>query len=66
MGKSFYSTKSKEKYFLLVDALRFISYDEKIKSKDLFIPNNCEKFGFVEGYHNLSELLYFLADMLEE
>jgi len=50
----------------LVKELRRISSDPLIKGSDLVIPDNCEKYGFAEGTHNLEVLLYFLADMLEE
>jgi hypothetical protein len=55
-----------EKINFIVKALRRVSSDPKIASSDLIIPDNCEKFGFVEGKHNLGVLLHFLADMLEE
>ena len=34
-------------------------------NQTVIIPNNCEKYGFVEGEHKLDTLLHFLADMLE-
>jgi hypothetical protein len=37
-----------------------------LSKETLFIPDECEKYGFVEGKHNLGTLLHFLADMLEE
>ncbi len=55
-----------EKIQILVDALRLASLDNEIKSYTLFIPDDCERYGFSEGYHDLSVLLHFLADMLEE
>ncbi len=55
-----------EKIAILVNALRLVSEDEEIKTKELVIPDGCEKYGFVQGYHNLSVFLHFLADMLEE
>jgi len=61
----YFATKS-EKIEILVNALRLVSSDEDIKKQRLLIPDNCEKYGFVEGYHNLSTFLHFLADMLEE
>ncbi len=63
---SIYFELPSEKISILVNALRLVTKDEEIKSKTLYIPEDCEKFGFVEGNHNLSKLLYFLADMLEE
>lgn len=55
-----------EKIEILVNALRLVSMDNFIKIQALIIPDDCEKYGFVEGYHNLGTLLHFLADMLEE
>ncbi len=55
-----------EKIEILVNALRLVSQDEDIKIRSIFIPDNCEKYGFSEGYHNLGQMLHFLADMLEE
>jgi len=55
-----------EKIKILVNALRLVSTDPDIKIRDLIIPDDCEKYGFAEGEHNLSVLLHFLADMLEE
>ncbi len=63
---SVYFAYRKEKIEILVNALRLASSDEDIKEERLFIPDDCEKYGLVEGYHNLSTLLHFLADMLEE
>ncbi|MBX2976815.1 MAG: hypothetical protein KF721_11825 [Ignavibacteriaceae bacterium] len=54
------------KIAILVDALRLVSEDKEIKERELYIPDDCEKYGFVEGDHNLGQLLHFLADMLEE
>ena len=61
----YFATKS-EKIEILVNALRLVSSDEDIKKQKLLIPDNCEKYGFVEGLHNLNTFLHFLADMLEE
>ena len=61
----YFALKS-EKVKILVDALRLVSSDEDIKIRNLLIPDNCEKYGFSEGYHNLGQMLHFLADMLEE
>jgi hypothetical protein len=55
-----------EKIRVLVEALRLVSQNEDIEFRNLYIPNNCEKYGFSEGCHNLGQLLHFLADMLEE
>jgi hypothetical protein len=58
--------KKKHKMTALVNSLRIIAMDKHLKKQTVLIPNNCEKHGFVEGYHNIGQLLYFLADMLEE
>jgi hypothetical protein len=58
--------KKHEKMQALVDTLRIIAIDKHLKDKTVLIPDDCEKYGFAEGKHNLGELLYFLADMLEE
>lgn len=50
----------------LVETLRNCATDEELKNKQIIIPNQCEKYGFVRGCYNLKELLYFLADMIEE
>lgn len=63
---SIYFELPSEKINILVKALRLVSSDLEIKRSDLIIPDNCEKFGFAEGKHNLGILLHFLADMLEE
>lgn len=55
-----------EKIAILVRVLRKISDDEEIKNKKLLIPDKCEKYGFVEGKFDLSQMLHFLADMIEE
>jgi hypothetical protein len=61
----YFADKSK-KILILVNALRLVSADLFIKNQTLIIPNNCEKYGFSKGYHNLSQMLHFFADMLEE
>ncbi|MCK5822375.1 MAG: hypothetical protein KAG95_00065 [Bacteroidales bacterium] len=63
---SVYFNSESEKIEGLVNALRLVSSDADIKTRTLLIPDNCEKYGFVEGVHNLSQFLHFLADMLEE
>lgn len=54
------------KISLLVDTLRIFAADNSLEGLILSIPDDCEKHGFVEGYHNVGKLLQFLADMLEE
>ncbi|KAB1157751.1 hypothetical protein [Flavobacterium luteum] len=58
--------KKHEKMQALVDTLRIIAVDKHLKDKTVLIPDDCEKYGFAKGDHNLGKLLYFLADMLEE
>lgn len=50
----------------IIDTLRIWSKLSKMDNKTVIIPDDCEKYGFVEGEHDLGTLLYFLADMLEE
>lgn len=50
----------------LVDSLRQVSEDPEIREVSVSIPDDCEKYGFAKGNHNLALLLHFLADMLEE
>ena len=59
-------TSRNYKIKVLVDALRLVSSDKDISKEKLLIPDDCEKYGFVEGNHNLANFLHFLADMLEE
>jgi len=49
----------------LANMLRIISEDSRFLGQTIIIPDGCEKYGFTEGSHDLSTLLYFLADMLE-
>ncbi len=65
-NNSIFTTFPSEKISILVNALRLVSSDSDIKFRDLVIPDNCEKYGFTEGSHELGTLLHFLADMLEE
>ena len=51
---------------LIIENLRTLAKEDNIKNNDVLIPDECEKYGFVEGSHNLEDLLLFLADMLEE
>lgn len=55
-----------EKIAILVKALRLVAKDEFIKSQELYIPDECEQYGFAEGKHNLGTMVQFFADMLEE
>jgi len=51
---------------ILVEALRLVANDLDIQRSELIIPDDCEKYGLVEGKHNLGLMLQFLADMIEE
>ncbi|WP_298360302.1 hypothetical protein [Runella sp.] len=66
IANSMYKPEVRLKLSLLVDTLRIFATDNDLKEVTLCIPDNCEKHGFVEGYHNVKKLLQFLADMLEE
>lgn len=59
-------TRRSYKIKVLVNALRLVSEDIDIAQETLLIPEGCEQYGFVEGYHDLGICLHFLADMLEE
>ena len=61
-----YLPQSNNKISLIIHNLRILANEEEIKNSAVLIPDKCEKYGFVEGYHNLENLLRFLADMLEE
>jgi hypothetical protein len=59
-------SRRSHKIKVLVDALRMVSEDFDISKETLIIPDECERYGFAEGKHNLGILLHFLADMIEE
>ena len=50
---------------MLIDVLRCASFDEKIIGQKVVIPDDCEKYGFVQGNFDVSVMIHFLADMLE-
>jgi hypothetical protein len=50
----------------MIDWMRLWAKHFKIKEKDIIIPDNCEKYGFAEGKHNIGKMIQFFADMLEE
>lgn len=54
------------KISLIIANLRILAKEEDIINSQVLIPDECEKYGFSEGSHNLENLLLFLADMLEE
>lgn len=49
----------------LANTLNIIGKDSRFKDQTLIIPDNCEKYGFVQGEFDLQQLISFLADMLE-
>jgi hypothetical protein len=55
-----------DKIATLVASLKLLAQEDFIQKEILYIPDECEKYGFAEGYHNLGILFDFLADMLEE
>ncbi len=59
-------TRKSAKIKALIDVLRYVAIDIDLASEKLYIPDECEEQGFVEGYYKVGNLLYFLADMLEE
>lgn len=50
----------------IVSTLRLWAVQSEIKDDSIFIPDECEKFGFIEGKYDIGTMLHFLADMLEE
>jgi len=50
----------------LVDWLRFCAANFDIRNEKIYIPDDCEKYGFAEGKHDIGQMMHFLADMLEE
>ncbi len=50
---------------MLIDVLRCASQDKHIIGQKVIIPDDCEKYGFVEGNFDVSVMIHFLADMLE-
>lgn len=50
----------------IVACMRFWAKNSEIGKEELYIPDNCEKHGFVEGKYNIGQMIRFFADMLEE
>ncbi len=50
----------------LVKLLRLKAHDSDLGDKVVIIPDGCGKHGFLQGNYKLSNILHFLADMLEE
>ncbi|MDQ3748879.1 MAG: hypothetical protein M3367_07700 [Acidobacteriota bacterium] len=50
----------------IVDFMRLWADNFDIKEEEIYIPDECEKHGFVEGKYNIGQMMRFFADMLEE
>lgn len=50
----------------IVDFMRLWADNFDIREKEIYIPDDCEKYGFIEGNHNVGQMMRFFADMLEE
>jgi hypothetical protein len=50
----------------IVDGLRDWADDKRLEEEEVYIPDGCEKYGFMQGYFKVKDQLRFLADMLEE
>lgn len=50
----------------MVDFMRFWAEHFDIRNEEIYIPDDCEKYGFVEGKFKIGEMIGFFADMLEE
>jgi len=50
----------------MVNNLRLWADNFDIRNEEIYILDDCEKYGFFEGKHNIGKMIRFLADMLEE
>ena len=50
----------------IVDFMRLWADNFDIRKEEIYIPDDCEKYGFVEGKYNVGQMMRFFADMLEE
>lgn len=50
----------------IVDWMRFWADNFEIRKEEIYIPDGCEKYGFVEGKYNVGQMIRFFADILEE
>ncbi len=50
----------------IVNFMRLCADNFDIRNEKIYIPDDCEKYGFVEGKHNVGQMMRFFADMLEE
>ncbi len=50
----------------IVDFMRLWADNFDIREEEIYIPDECEKHGFVEGKYNIGQMVRFFADMLEE
>lgn len=59
---------SEQNFFFLkelTEHLRLLSKYPMLQGQEIFIPNECEHMGLLEGYYDLSGFLHFIADMIE-
>lgn len=59
---------SKQNFFFLkelTEHLRLLSKHPMLQGQEVFIPDECEYMGLLEGYYELSGFLHFIADMIE-
>lgn len=50
----------------MVNFMRLWAEHFDIRKEEIYIPDDCEKYGFVEGKYKIGEMIRFFADMLEE
>lgn len=50
----------------IINHLRMWGNHFDIREREIHIPDDCEKYGFVDGKHNIGQMMRFFADMLEE
>ncbi len=50
----------------MINHLRMWSNGFDIKENEIYIPDECEKYGFVQGKYKIGEMIKFFADMLDE
>lgn len=50
----------------IVNFMRVWADNFDIRNEKIYIPDECEKYGFVGGKYKIGEMMRFFADMLEE
>lgn len=50
----------------MVEWMRLRADRFEIRGKDIIIPDGCEKYGLIEGKHNIGKMMRFFAVMLEQ